>query len=73
MARFMHRDRRGLGRTVYKCNHPLFEPRELYKQQHMANQIETQIPEKYVTVVAKMERSVMELDVLKSIISNGIA
>lgn len=73
MARFMHRDPRGFGRTVYKCNHPLFEPRELYKQQHMANQIETQIPEKYVTVVAKMERSVMELDVLKSIISNGIA
>lgn len=69
----MHKDRRGFGRTVYRCNRPLFEPRELYKQQHMADRIETQIPEKHVTVLAKMERSVMELHVLKSIISNGIA
>lgn len=60
-------------RTVYKSSNPFFEPQELNKQKHMANQTETQIPEKYVTVVAKMERSVMELHILKSIISNGIA
>lgn len=73
MPWLMHRDQGEFGSTVYESNNPVIHPLS-YKSctKTTYGQIEIQIPEKYVIVIAKMKRSVMELHIVKSIISNGI-
>lgn len=70
----LHRDQKETAGTSINQliqEYILWATKELYQTATYGQQTEIQITKKYVTIDAKMKRSVKGLDILKSIISNG--